>query len=185
MGFLRAVKVGCIGLSLLGWILPVSSLRAAPPVAAASDRQPAPPPRGSVSDVQLDTGGRLHGLVVNIQGIPVAKATVSIRQPGRELASTRSDALGRFSVSRLRGGTYQLVVGGHGRLVRAWAPDTAPPAAEPFALIIVGADVVRGQLPAEEFFASDAVVICGLVAAMIALPIAVSNSHGSEAPASP
>lgn len=185
MDILRVVKVSCIGLSLMGLILPVSPLQAAPPGAAAIPRQLAPKPTEAVGDVQLDTGGRLHGLVVNIRGIPIARATVSVQQLGRELAGTESDALGRFSVSGLRGGMYQLVVGSHGRLVRAWAAETAPPAASQFALIIVGPDVVRGQLPAEEFFASDAVVVCGLVAAMIAIPIAVNNSHGSKAPASP
>ena len=50
--------------------------------------------------------------------------------------------------------------------------------------MIVGDSVVRGQMPLEDFFASDAVVVAGLVAAMIAIPIALHNS-GSRRPASP
>ena len=69
-----------------------------------------------------------------------------------------------------------MLVGGHGRLVRAWAAQTAPPAARNIALVVAGGDVVRGQMPFEQFFASDAVIVCGMVAAMIALPVALNNS---------
>ncbi len=51
--------------------------------------------------------------------------------------------------------------------------------------MVVGSEVVRGQMPLEDFFASDAVIITGLVAAMIAIPIAVHNSGGKDKPASP
>ena len=61
----------------------------------------------------------------------------------------------------------------------------SPPAARPLALMVVGSEVVRGQMPLEDFFASDAVIITGLAAAMIAIPIAVHNSGGKDKPASP
>jgi len=184
MDLLRVLKVWCVGLSCLGMILPASLLEAAPAAAAKTSRQPAGHRAEMVSDLELDASGRLHGLVVNVEGVPVGHAVVSVRQMNAEVASTKSDALGRFSIGQLRGGTYQLTVGNQGRLVRAWAANTAPPAAKGFVLIIVGGDVIRGQMPLEEFFASDAVVVVGLVAAMIAIPIVVNNSHDS-APSSP
>jgi len=135
-----------------------------------------------VSDVQLDAAGTLHGLVLNLEGLPVADLPVLIRQGDHPVAQTQTDLLGRFAAGRLRGGTYQVLVGGRSKLLRAWTEGTAPPAAKPLALVVVGSSVVRGQLPAQCFFASDKVIIAGMVAAMIAIPIAVNNGG---APASP
>jgi hypothetical protein len=49
--------------------------------------------------------------------------------------------------------------------------------------VVVGSDVVRGQMPLECFCASDAFVITAMVAAVIAIPIAIHNNGGT--PASP
>jgi len=176
----------CIGLSCLGWILPTSILEAAPPPATAirPEAPPAPPrPQPRVGDVALDAAGCLLGRVIDRQGLPVADRPVALGRMGRPIARSRTDASGRFRVGPLRGGTYHVSVGGRGVLVRAWVARTAPPAARDVALVVVGGDVVRGQMPLEEFFASDAVVVCGMVAAVIAIPIALNSSHSG--PCSP
>ena len=59
-------------------------------------------------------------------------------------------------------------------LIRAWAARTAPPSSNRAALIVIGDDAVRGQMPLKDFFASDAVIIGALVVALIAVPIAVA-----------
>jgi hypothetical protein len=51
------------------------------------------------------------------------------------------------------------------------------------ALLVVGPDVVRGQMPLECFCSSDEFVVSLMVAAMIAIPISVHNNGGR--PASP
>jgi len=173
----------CVGLSCLGLILPTSILEAAPPAATAVRPEGPPRPQSRVGDVALDAAGYLLGQVVDRQGLPVADRPVALGQMGRQIARTRTDAFGRFRVGPLRGGTYHVSVGRHGELVRAWVARTAPPAAGDVALLVVGDDVVRGQMPLEQFFASDAVVICGMVAAAIAIPIALNSSHSE--PCSP
>jgi hypothetical protein len=195
------------GLGALGLVLPLSVLQAAPPtalrtavdhVARGRSREgvetmrsgraqqtsydpKTPRPTDQTDDVALDAGGRLRGQVVNVQGVPAAGATVWLRQAGLEPAETHTDALGRFSFGRLSGGLYQVLVGRQSRLVRVWAAGTAPPVAQDAALVVVGGDLARGQMPLEDFFASDAVVVTGLVAAAIALPIALHNSKDEEA----
>jgi hypothetical protein len=180
MAYRTALKSLCVGLSCVGLILPTSVLEAAPPLAVPVRRDvrghaPLPSQR-LAGDVSLDSAGYLHGLVVDGHGVPVADQAVVLGQTGRQFAHVRTGAAGRFRVGPVRGGTYLLSSGGHGRLVRAWAPHTAPPAAAKTVLVVAGDEVVRGQMPLEEFFASDAVIVCGLVAAMIAVPIAVSTS---------
>jgi len=122
----------------------------------------------------------MHGLVVNVDGVPLANQAVVLSRAGGEPVLARTDGQGRFRIERLGGGMYGLSVGGRGRMFRAWVAHTAPPAASDVALIVVGGDVVRGQMPLEEFFASDAVIIVGMVAAMIAIPIAIHNSEPSS-----
>jgi len=175
------LKVLCVGLSGIGLILPTSSLEAATLPAAAKTPRRAPQPVTLASDVELDADGSMYGLVVDVEGVPAAGRPVVLHQLHRELANTRTDALGRFRISHLHGGTYRLSVDGHGRMIRAWSANTAPPAAKNVALLVLGGEVIRGQMTLEEFCASDAVIIVGLVAAMIAIPIAVHN-RGSRSP---
>jgi hypothetical protein len=173
MDYLRILRALCVGLSAVGLLLPTSVLEAAAPGALANDVKP----RATlVNDVELDAAGSMHGLVVDVQGARAVDREVVVRQPGREVARTRTDAMGRFRIGPLRGGMYQLSVDGGGRMVRAWAANTAPPAAEKTTLVVIGGEVIRGQMPLECFFGSDAVIIAGLVAAMIILPIALSGS---------
>lgn len=179
MDHLRTLKVLCIGLSCLGLILPAPSLEAAQPKSAAS-RASTQQPAKLVGDVELDASGNLHGLVVDVQGKPMSNAVVVLHSPDSEPIKARADASGRFRFARLKGGMYRLAVNGRGTVIRAWTARTAPPAARDAALIVVDGNVVRGQMPLEEFFASDAVIIVGLVAAVIAIPIAIHNSRPSS-----
>jgi len=176
-------KTLCIGFSCLGLILPTSIVEASPPVATAVRPEVPPRPQQLVGDVALDSAGHMLGRVIDRQGLPVADQPVVLGQMGREVVQTRTDASGRFRIGPLRGGTYHLSVGRRGQLVRAWVAQTAPPAARDIALVVAGDDVVRGQMPFEEFFASDAMIVCGMVAAMIAIPIALNSSDST--PCSP
>jgi hypothetical protein len=136
----------------------------------------------TVGDVELDASGCLRGLVLNADAIPVASAEVIVRKQGEQVR-TRTDGFGRFQTMVSGGGTYQVTAGKSGQSVRAWTSGTAPPTAKPLALVVVGSDVVRGQLPLERFCCSDQFVVAAMVAAMIAIPIAVHKSGGK--PVSP
>ena len=184
MNRLRVFTTVLVGLSCVGLILPAPILNAAPPVSTARTLRPVEPRAKSISDVKLDAAGYMHGVVVDLQGAPVANATVVVSRGKRDMLKVGTDKLGRFSAGPMGRGTYLMKSGGQGRIVRAWTPQVAPPAAREQALLITGSEVVRGQMPLEDFFASDAFVMTGLVAAMIAIPIAVHNS-GSKDPASP
>ena len=134
--------------------------------------------------MELDAAGRLQGLVVDVQGLPVTGAEVMVRQADRPLLKCYTDQQGRFSTGPIRGGTYHLLVGARGSVVRVWRPNTAPPAAKEMALIVADTNVVRGQMPLEDFLSSDVVVGAALIGAIVALPIILHNS-GSKTPASP
>jgi hypothetical protein len=142
-------------------------------------------PAVEISDLALDAHGALHGVVVDINGAPQPAAKIVLVQQKREVGRAQADRLGRFRVSGLRGGVYSMHSGGQVRLVRAWTTKTAPPNAKHSALMIAGNGVIRGQMPLEDFFSSDGVVIAGLVAALIAIPIVASNQGGDSSPASP
>lgn len=175
---LRVVKAPVLLAVCLGLVMPVSALQG-DEVRERSGRSPI-----EIADVVLDAQGGLHGVVVDVHGAPHPAAKVVLVQQKREVARVQADRFGRFRLSGLRGGVYMLQSGGQARFVRAWTGKKAPPKAKSAALIVTGDGVVRGQMPLEQFFASDGVVIAGLVAAMIAIPIAINN-QGDSSPASP
>ena len=154
---LRVVKAPVVIAVCLGLVLPVSATQGGD-VRKASGRPPI-----EVADVVLDARGSLQGVVVDVHGAPQPAAKVVLVRQKREVGRVQADRLGRFRVSGLRGGVYMLQSGGQGRFVRVWTPKAAPPNAKAAALMVTGDGVVRGQMPLECFFASDAVIIAGLV----------------------
>jgi hypothetical protein len=176
---LQVVKVPVVTAICLGLAMPVSAGQ------AGEERKAPTRPAVELADVVLDAQGGLQGLVVDMHGVPQSGAKVLVVHKKREVGRVWTDRLGRFRLAGLRGGVYMLQSGGQGRFVRVWTTEAAPPTAKQIVSMVTGDGVVRGQMPLENFFASDAVVIAGLVAAMIAIPIAVSNQGGDSSPASP
>lgn len=147
---------------------------------AAGAADPAP----RVIDVSLRDGGVLAGQVLDPQGIAKAGTPVSLNADQKQLAVSKTDQNGTFAFGGVRGGVYQLVTAeGHG-IYRAWAPGTAPPSAKSSVLLVSGANTVRGQSTgaASRFF-SNPIVIGGLAATAVAVPVAVVASE--QHPASP
>ncbi len=58
-------------------------------------------------------------------------------------------------------------------IYRLWAPETAPPAAGKSALIVSDATAVRGQATRLGQFLANPLVIAGIVATAVAVPVAV------------
>ncbi len=162
------LKSVMISLATLGLCLPEVAFAAAPAA-------PAPP----VVDVALNDGGVLQGQVVDLQGSGVAGVPVSVTAQDQKVVNTTTAEGGRFSVKGLRGGVYKLVAG-HGQGVyRMWAANTAPPSAQRNAIVYTQNGGGGGG--GLKMFLSNPIVIAGLVATAIAVPVALANS-GSSSP---
>ena len=163
-----------VWLATVGVCLPQTALAATPSSS----------PTSTVNDVSLREGGKLLGQVVDPQGTPLADVLVSLSRNQQELATSRTDASGCFGFRGLSGGVYHLAAAkGHG-VFRAWAPGTAPPAAQPGSLIVAGRETVRGQMGSLAFWLSNPWVLAAIVGASVAIPVAIHNSK-TKKPSSP
>jgi hypothetical protein len=169
----RIVNGVMVSLAALGFVLPQ-------PLVAGN-----PAPASPAVDVALGDGGTLVGQVVNDQGTAMGGVPVSLSAQDRELAVAKTSKEGYFKFKGLRGGVYQLAAAqGHG-IYRVWSPGTAPPAAQEGAMVVSGDQVVRGQSGGGfRSFITNPLVIAGIVATAIAVPVAIHNSHHSS-PSSP
>lgn len=166
----RIVNGVMVSLAAIGFLLPQ-------PLVAGN-----PAPASAVVDVALRDGGVLIGQVVDEQGAAVENVGVSLRYQDRDLTASKTTKEGYFAFKGLRGGVYQVVAAkGHG-VYRVWSPGTAPPAAQEGALVVSGDKVVRGQQSGGGFraFITNPLVIAGIVATAIAVPVAIHNSEHHE-----
>jgi hypothetical protein len=171
-----------VALASLGMLAPQLSygVESASSSAVAANSQAAI----SITDVALASGGVLRGQVVDTQGTAVASTRVVIGQRGEPLSVTQTNAKGQFAFSGLKGGVYQLATNTNGGVYRLWATGTAPPAAQPNALVVHGDTVVRGHtggccqrliaLMSNPWF-------CGtLVAAAIVVPLVLDDDDDAS-----
>jgi hypothetical protein len=168
----RYIRCVLVLLAVLGMLAPAQLLAAAPETNA-------------VKDVALRDGGVLVGQVVDPQGAAKVGSSVTISFDGQTIASTNTGSDGYFAVKGLRGGVHQVATTEGQGAYRLWAAGTAPPAAQEGVLVVAGNDLARGQQTGGgglKTFLSNPLVIAGIVATSVAVPVAVSaNSH----PASP
>lgn len=132
-----------------------------------------------VTDVQLHDGGTLYGRVVNADYRPVVREAVALSSGGRRIDSGQTNHDGYFAFEGLQSGVYQVTLA-HGQgAYRVWARGTAPPSAPPQVLIVNGADTVRGQqgMRTVRNFLSNPIVIAGIVATAVAVPVAIHNAN--------
>ena len=172
--------------SCLGLVLPVHVSWAAGQ--AGTFRQSAATTMPMVVDVRLGAGGVLQGRVVDAQGIGAARMSVLVRQVEGDLAKTETDQHGDFTIRGLRGAVYQVVAGSSARVIRAWAPQTAPPAAHDSVLVVVGQEVVLGQRHAglaghiwvcAKNALTNPLVVAGIVALAVGIP-AIANNRDKD-----
>jgi len=79
-----------------------------------------------VVDVALHGGDVLKGHVVDRRGKRVADANVVLLREGTPVASTRTDASGRFSLKAPSGRAYHVQAAGGDCAIRTWTPGAAP-----------------------------------------------------------
>jgi len=161
------LRASVAALTTLGLML------SAPHVQAAT--QPARQYTVQQTDAKLlDIGlkeGQFHGRVVDHAGSPAANAPVVIRQGDKEIAKTTTDQNGRFTVTGLKGGVYEVASGKTVGAYRVWQGEATPPAAKEQALLILGQNGERGQFGAigGGVILLTAVSIAALVISLVAL----------------
>ena len=178
---LSSLKFAAAALSCLGMLLSPMAMAAAP---LAAPRSAAP------SDVALGDGGVLVGHVVDVQGVAVAMATVTLADHKQEIAQVRADQEGKFSVPSLRGGVYRISSRGQDAMYRLWAPHTAPPVAQQGVILVVGGDVIRGQYGKSpgpfasmaQWVADHPLITAAAIGAAIVIPIALDDDNGPSTP---
>jgi hypothetical protein len=179
MNFARTTKAMAVCLAVVGLCLPQPLL-----AAVQADRSPA------MADVALQKGPQgnvLVGHVLNQQGVGQAGFPVSLYAGEQKLAEAKTDEGGFFAFTNLRGGVYQVMAGENVMAYRVWTPGTAPPAAQPGALVVTGQDVVRGQpyplgnaFGRLRFWLTHPVVIAGIIATAVAVPVAIHNAKDKD-----
>ena len=131
---MRSVRASVVLVACVGLLFPPSLWAEAPIVA----------PPGRSLDVTLHEAGLLIGQLVDSQGRPMPRQDVTLSSATRALATTKTDALGRYAIKGLSRGVYRLSASGVTVPVRVWDQASAPPKAS-FAALIVAGSTVRGQ----------------------------------------
>ena len=174
MKMLFSTKLRLVVVTASIFLLPLQQLLAAnPQLAAGAGLSPA------IRDVALQTGGVMHGQVVDAQGNPCDQVTVRVVRTAdaTPLAIVQTDSQGRFAVNGLSGGVYRVETPAGASMYRLWAPNTAPPSATTSALVMQGDPTIRGNLGGLGWFGWT---LIGLgVAAAIAIPLALDDDDAS------
>jgi hypothetical protein len=176
----------------IGSWLAVAGLMASPALAGGSANSaapiggaaaPGPVVTSRIQDVALGAGGSLNGQVVTTAGAAANGQQVLVRHASLGTVALQAESDGRFAATGLRGGVYQIAAGDAVKVVRLWAPGTAPPTATSEVLVVADGDVLRGQAAVQGpimNFISNPWVIGGVVATAIAVPVALSNEKESN-----
>ena len=192
-----SLKGLAVGAATLGLLLPPQYLTAAEQAASISATT-APTARAGtaipIADIQLQPKGRFSGQIVNAQGQPQSGIPVILQGRGQQL-KTISDGQGWFHYEGLSGGSYRLEANGQLNLCRLWAPGTAPPKANQQLLLVEqNGQIVLGQYCGSPVCGSPVggagsyiktalthpLVIGGIVAAAIAIPVAIHNADDDD-----
>lgn len=170
--------------AVLGVVLPVSAASADPTADAASERT-------AIKDAALAKSGILRGRVYNAQGVPLPGVDVAVLTIGGKAVQSRTTDKGEFAVGGLKGGVYQVVAGQGSQIVRAWSEGTAPPTAQREILVVSDPRVAVGQwepgtfgyfLQEAKYTLSNPLVVGGIIAAAVAIPVAIHNANDDDQP---
>ena len=133
------------GMACFGTLIPQQSLSAADStVEQRVSKADATAQTKKIIDIELDQQGRLLGVLVDTNGKPEPLKKLQIQQGKKVVAEVKTDRAGRFQVSKLRGGVYQIVGKDQTAVVRVWSNGTAPPKSKDAVLLVTG-KATRGQ----------------------------------------
>lgn len=125
-------------------------------------------------------GGVLHGQVVDLQGGSAVGVPVVVKAQNQDIVRTVTSKEGRFEVQNLRGGVYQVAAGEGQGVYRVWSAKAAPPSAQKTAIVYTqNCDKCAGAGAGGTLKSvlTNPIVIAGVVATAIAVPIALANDH--------
>ncbi len=168
----RVIRAVAILLATVGMCLPQVAIAQAPATAAPAAPTASAAQTPTVVDVALADGGVLHGQLVDLQNQSVASVPVSVRSQNQEVARTTTTNDGRFTVQGLRGGVYQVAAGQGQGVYRLWTSNAAPPSARNNAVVYTACGA--------KMLLANPIVIAGVVATAIAVPVALANSKSSS-----
>lgn len=127
----------------------------------------------------------LVGQIVNPQNVPCSGTQVSLRSNQQELAVAQTDANGYFAFSGMKSGSYEVATANGQVPCRVWAPQTAPPAAQPGLLLIDEQPTTLGQRSGGLRSAlANPLVIGAVIATAVAVPVIIHNANDDD-PSSP
>ena len=129
----KLVPVGIMLTSSLGWVLPHGATAAGPwgDTAAARRLTTRRRPRHRQCRTWRCIKEAFCGdKRLTLKGSRWRMSKFRSASRGSEVSLVTTDANGRFAVSGLNGGTYQVLAADGGGSFRLWAPDTAPPSAQ-------------------------------------------------------
>ena len=106
-----------------------------------------PASNAEIIDVALQGQNELHGRVLNAEG-EAASGTIVVLTDAQNtpLVRTTADEDGRFAFAQVPAGPAILYAGKSQTHMRAWAAETAPPAAQQEVVLNEAGPTVRGQL---------------------------------------
>jgi len=143
-----------------------------------------PVAKPKVVDVALLDGNVLVGQLVDANG-PVPNKQVVLQRQDQTVAALKTNKDGVFAAKGVPAGVYRVASNDAQGVYRLWTPKTAPPNAQPGALLVSGNNVVRAQhARCLRNLLANPWVVAGIVAAAIAIPVALHNA-GHDTPVSP
>ncbi|WP_237228989.1 carboxypeptidase-like regulatory domain-containing protein [Rubinisphaera sp. JC750] len=95
--------------------------------------------QSQINDVALSSHGTLKGQAVDGQGQPLTGAKVNVLQNKKVVGSAVTTQEGKFEVTGLSTGIYEVQAGQGKGMLRAWDSQVAPPTAKHNVLIVSGA----------------------------------------------
>jgi hypothetical protein len=92
----------------------------------------------AIADLTLQRGGVLNGRVISVDGKALENVEVAVFREGQHVGSGQTSGGGKFQLSGLRPGVYEVGTADGRERYRAWALGTAPPRAKLVAHIVDG-----------------------------------------------
>ena len=168
----------------IGWTL---TLLAAVGLCLPATAFAASPSQAGPKDVKLTQAGVLVGQVIDAQGQVIAGKPVVVQYKNNLVAAPTTDKNGYFALKNVQPGVYRIASMKGVSDYRVWTQETAPPKAASGALLVEGNEVIRGQMGgmALRNLLANPLVIAGIVATAVAVPVAIHNSQNNRTPTSP
>jgi hypothetical protein len=182
----KTLRTAICCLAIPGMLLPAGPATAAEQVDPTTENYAPGAPAAQrartfkIVDVSLGQNGLLSGVVSDRRGRGVANATVTVVHEATQVSQVTTDQRGSFHVDGLKGGVYQLATENGIQACRLWHRQTAPPSANEVVQVIVDGDIVAGQFAPLKCWLSSPLVVAGIAAIAIAVPVAISNGRNSN-----